>query len=119
VRDGDREGVMSDEVRLMRGQCVIREDMGAYHGQDKIIVPELGDYRAAQDRRTFHRGRVLALGAPPVTKRGAEVVPEFKVGDEVIFHWEALEKAWTREWIDNEPAAWLPQQCVDAVLTRE
>jgi len=110
---------MRECVRVMRGQIVIREDRGAYHGQTTILIPELGTYREQQERRTVHRGRVLAMGPPARTRKEAEVPPGFSIGDEVIFHWTHLEKAWTREWIDGEEAVWIPQQNVDAVIVRE
>src|SRR5258706_5210064 len=103
---------MTREVRLMRGQVVIREDKNTLQREyQNIIVPE------AQDReRTSHRGVVLAMGPPMQTKRGVDVPHGFMVGDVVQFHWEHLEKAWTNRWTDGLMAAWVPQKFVDAVV---
>jgi co-chaperonin GroES (HSP10) len=107
-------------VRLLRGQVVIRENLrGAADHLKHIIVPDVFTTHnpdAVQEARTWHRGRVLAMGAPMLTPTGAEVPHGFEVGDEVIFHWAHHEKSWTREWVDGEPAAWVPQWAVDAVV---
>jgi co-chaperonin GroES (HSP10) len=102
----------------MRGQVVIRENLTSDTDQfTHIIVPELGTWEERQGKRMSHRGTVLAMGAPALTRRDMEVPPGFSVGDEVVFHWTHLEKAWTRPWIDGHPAVWVPQACVDAVVT--
>lgn len=104
----------------MRGQIVIREELDAAHAHYRHIVTlrerDGNDADAERAARKFHIGRVLAMGPPARTARGVEVPHGFEVGDRVVFHWGHLEKAWTREWIDGEPAAWVPQQFVDAVF---
>lgn len=106
--------------RLLRGQVVIREELDAQHAHYKHIVTlrarEGVDEDAEKVARKFHVGRVLAKGPPAMTARGVEVPHGFEVGDRVFFHWHHLEKAWTREWIDGEPACWVPHQFVDAVI---
>jgi len=110
-------------IRLLRGQVVIREDLQASTRHYRnIVVPGVLDAEkynpdARQESRTWHRGIVLAMGAPMLTPTGAEVEPGFAVGDDVVFHWEHLERGWTRPWTDGELAAWVPQYCVDAVIT--
>jgi len=60
-------------IKLLRGRVVIREDLGADHAHLKhIVVPQavLDDHPTAEARRrTWHRGTVLAMGAPARTKR--------------------------------------------------
>lgn len=107
-------------IRLMRGQVVVREELNADTAHlTHIIVPGVSnsDLNDAIDRnRTWHRGKVLAMGPPSRTRKGRAEVPHgFVVGDTVLFHWEHHEKSFTREWIDGEPAAWLSQRCIDAV----
>lgn len=62
-------------IRLLRGRVVIREDMAADHAHLKhIIVPGVvaDDHpTAAARRRTWHRGTVLAMGAPALTRTRA------------------------------------------------
>lgn len=98
----------------------MREDLDAAHAHYKHIVTlreRDGDDEQAELRaRTSHVGRVLAMGPPAQTSAGVEVPHGFKVGDKVVFCWTHLEKAWTRNWLDNEPAAWVPQQNVMAVI---
>lgn len=109
-------------VRLLRGQVVIREDLRADTRHFRhIIVPgvsnaERHDPDARQRARTWHRGNVLAMGAPMLTSKGVEVPHGFAVGDDVIFHWQHREKSWTRPWVDGELACWIPQAFVDAVI---
>ncbi len=109
-------------IRLLRGQVVVRENLTADTDHYRhIIVPNVSDAErhdpdARQRARKWHRGTVLAMGSPMLSKGGVEVQPEFKVGDEVIFHWAHREKSWTREWVDGELACWVPQALVDAVL---
>lgn len=107
-------------IRLLRGQVVIREDLRADTGEyTHLIIPDRFSPHNpdhAQESRTWHRGTVLAMGAPMLTKRGVEVPHGFAVGDEVIFHWAHHEKSWTREWVDGLPACWIPQAYVDAVV---
>jgi co-chaperonin GroES (HSP10) len=112
-------------IRLLRGQVVIRENLTADTNHYRhIVIPDVSDAEkydadARQRARKWHRGTVLAMGAPMLSKTGAEIVPEFKVGDEVLFHWQHREKSWTREWIDGLLACWVPQAFVDAVLEAE
>lgn len=106
--------------RVLRGQVVVREELDAAHAHYRHIVTlrerEGTDEDAERAARKFHIGRVLAMGPPATTSRGVEVPHGFAVGDRVVFVWTHLEKAWTRNWLDDEPAAWLPQQNVMAVL---
>lgn len=108
-------------VRLLRGQVVIREDLSADTAHYKhIVVPGVdttNDPNAVAKARKWHRGRVLAMGAPAMTSKGVEVPRGFEVGDMVIFHFVHREKSWTREWTDGQLAVWVPQDAVDAVLS--
>lgn len=107
-------------MRLLRGRVVVREDLKADTAQYKhIVVPDVStqhDKDAIARARTWHRGKVLQVGPPALTVDGVEVPQEFKEGDDVIFHFEHHEKSWTRPWSDGEPAIWVPQQAVDAVI---
>jgi hypothetical protein len=107
-------------IRLLRGQVAIRENLRAQYSQFKhIIVPDRStkhDKDAIQYDRTSHRGIVLGMGAPALTPNGVEIDPGFGVGDEVIFHFAHLEKAWTAVWEDGERAVWIPQMFIDAVV---
>lgn len=108
-------------IRLLRGRVVIREDLKADTRQyTSIIVPDVStshDKDAIARARKWHRGTVLAKGAPVLTCEGVEVPHGFEVGDDVLFHWEHYEAGFTRMWEDGEPACWVPQVCVDAVVT--
>jgi co-chaperonin GroES (HSP10) len=105
---------------VLRGRVVIREDLNADHRHvQHIIVPSAStrdNPNAVAEARTWHRGRVLALGPPMLTKRGAEVAYGFSVGDEVFFHFEHYERNATQRWEDGEMAVWVPQSCVDGVV---
>jgi co-chaperonin GroES (HSP10) len=109
-------------IRLLRGQVVVREDLDADTSHfTHIVVPGVNDDErhdpdARQRARKWHRGVVLAKGAPMLTPKGVEVPHGFEVGDVVIFHWIHREKSWTREWVDGKLAAWLPQAAIDAVV---
>lgn len=99
-------------VRLLRGQVVVREIRA--HASSTIWVPEPSNPRDVRS----HRGRVLALGPPATTRKGAEVPHGFDLGDEVVFHWNRREKDFTRPWIDGEDASWVSQEEIDAVVVR-
>lgn len=108
-------------IRLLRGQVVVRENY-AVHSQDypHLVLPEsrngYDDRHAVARGRTWHIGEVIAMGAPALTKKGAEVPHGFAVGDTVIFHWEHNEEQFTRPWTDGKLACWMTQRCVDAVV---
>lgn len=106
-------------MRLLRGRVVIREDLKADQKRfPSLIVPDVTSYDrdSVAASRTYHRGRVLGMGPPALTKQGHEVPHGFTVGDEVLFHWVHNERGFTRPWEDGEPAAWIPQEAVDAVI---
>jgi co-chaperonin GroES (HSP10) len=99
---------------------VVREDYKADTAHyTHLIVPDVStqhDRDAVARARKWHRGTVLAKGAPALTAKGVEVPHGFEVGDTVLFHWNHYEKGFTRPWSDGEPACWVPQVCVDAVV---
>ncbi len=106
-------------IRLLRGQIVVREHLNADTEQfTHLIIPGVStahDKDAQARSRTWHRGEVLAKGPPAL--HGVHEVPHgFEVGDTVLFHFGHNEKAFTRPWTDGEPAVWLPQQAISAVL---
>jgi hypothetical protein len=75
---------------------------------------------AANPRETkTHTGVVLGMGAPSLTKGGAEVPQGFVVGDVVQYHFEHHQAAATRVWTDGKLAHVVPQWCVDAVWDAE
>jgi len=97
-------------VRLMRGQIVVRE-LANPTGSATLWTPD----PRARDVKT-HTGKVIAVGPPALTRRGAEVPMGFVAGDTVQFHFTHHQDAATRPWPeDGEPATWLPQHCVDGV----
>ena len=97
-------------MKLLRGRIAIREDKRT-QTTGSLWTPEGSD----RDR-VSHRGKVLAMGDPPLTRKGFEVPPDFAPGDEVIFHFEWNEKASTRDWVDGLPCVYVTQECVDAVV---
>ena len=110
-------------VRLMRGQVVVRE-LPQEHSK-VLWTPEDGPRKV----RT-HKGRVLEMGPPMlrcvVNKTGGctldgcthdvEVPHHFKKGDVVVYHFTHHQDAHTRNWVDDEPASWVPQYNIDAVI---
>ncbi len=106
-------------IRLLRGMVVIREHTKADTEQFRnIIIPAVStqhDRHAVARARKWHRGTVLAMGPPALTKKGAEVPHDFKVGDVVYFHFVHHEEGFTRPWSDGELATWVPQSAIDAV----
>jgi hypothetical protein len=117
-------------MRVLQGRVIIREELGAEFAQYKnIVLPDVLDAekRHKDNRaraRKFHVGTVIAMGPPAETRRrpggrgGVPVLPEFRIGDRVVFHWVHLEKSWTFTWPDGERVAMIPQECVDAVVER-
>ena len=100
-------------IRLMRGQVVVREVEAAPSGA--LWTPTPG----ARQVRT-HTGRVLALGPPArLTEHpdSPEVPHGFVVGDLVQYHFGAMgtQEARTRLWTDGEPATWMTQAEIDGV----
>lgn len=95
------------KIRLLRGQCVIREtkESGSFL---HLIAPNPRDVKT-------HRGTVLAMGEPSQVN-GHDVPWGFEVGAVVQYHWEYMEKAFTRPWVDGEDASWLRQDCIDGVI---
>ena len=99
-------------VRVMRGQCVVREIEPI--GSASLWTPGPG-----QREQKTHRGVVLAIGKPAIHGK-CEVPWGFDVGDVVQFHFEHNQEAATRTWPeDGKPATWLPQVCVVAVWDAE
>jgi hypothetical protein len=50
------------------------------------LIHRIDGYDKKHEReRKCHRGRVVAMGSPAQTRRGAEILPGFAVGDEVLF----------------------------------
>lgn len=116
------------KVRLFPGQIVIREDLDAdYRQYSHIVVPQVGEN--LDRRRTWHRGKVLAMGPIPEFLENSEMHHfeccdvmhgigdyGFHIGSDVIFHWEHSERNFTRPWIDGKMACWVPWRLVDAVI---
>ena len=102
-------------VRLMRGQCVVREIVSEQSAS--LWTP---DVRTKDRDVKTHRGVVLGLGPPAFLDAGAArspVVPwDCAVGDVVQYHYVHNHEAHTRPWADGEPATWIPQMAVDAVV---
>lgn len=91
-----------------------------------IFLPD-GSYatgrRAEQSQgkraKSSHRGTVLAMGAPALSKKGIEIPPGFEVGDEVQYVYVHNQQEFTKEWIDGGVCTWVPQECVIAVHQRK
>lgn len=95
-------------MRLLRGRVVVRE-LHEKHGP--LWTPRPG----GRDIKT-HRGVVLGLGPPALTKRGHEVPHGFVVGDVVGFHFLHNESMATNLWTDGKEALWMAQNEIDWVL---
>lgn len=97
------------KVRLMRGQIVVREVNPT--GSATLWTPD----PRARDVKT-HTGKVIAVGPPALTRRGAEVPLGIVAGDTIQFHYVHHQEAHTRVWPeDGLPAVWVPQAAVDGV----
>jgi hypothetical protein len=103
---------VSAPLRLLRGQVVIREELEGYSAT--IWTPP--GQRKKEEGRV---GRVLAMGPPAYfdySGRCVEVPYGFGVGDRVVFVWLSNPHHYTMPWVDGEPAAWIPQGGVLAVI---
>jgi len=99
-------------VRLMRGQCVVRE---AGEARSSVLWTPDESQREVQT----HRGVVLGLG-PPAEMDGVPQPWGVEVGDVVQYHYIHNRAAHTRPWPpDGLRATWVPQSCVDAVIEGE
>ena len=96
-------------MNVLRGRVVVRECKNKF---SSLIETPIYNPREEE----IHRGIVLAVGAGAFTKLGVPVECEAKVGDEVYFHFEATEKGRTAPWVDGEPALYLAQREIDAVI---
>lgn len=100
-------------VRLMRGQCVVRDVQEVTTKAGLILLWK--DPKSKQVRT--HRGRVIALGPPSLIYDRFEVPWEFEVGALIQFHmnhhWDAHTRPWPPDGID---ALWIPQNSIDAVI---
>ncbi len=92
----------------MRGQVVVREVIAA---SSILWTPDPNE----REVKT-HRGVVLGMGAPALTKHGHEAPHGFKVGDHVQFHFVHLRENSRNEWVDGKDAFWLPQIAIDGVI---
>ena len=116
------------KLRLLRGRVAIREDLPTSIGA--IVLP--GGYHQAHERdRRSHRGIVLAVGDPAVTRKGVEVPLGFGPGDVVHFVFDsapaygealrlgvggATEAARKGVWPgDGMPCTWVAQEEVVGV----
>lgn len=93
-------------MRLMRGQCVVRE-----------IDPRGGTLWTPPQKQNTHRGVVLGLGPPATDDNGVEQPWGFGVGAVVQYVWTHHERNFTVPWPDDgKPASWIPQSNVLAVI---
>jgi co-chaperonin GroES (HSP10) len=97
-------------IRLMRGQVAVREIYE--RGSNTLWTPTPTDGRNMKT----HRGIVLGVGAPALMYGKVEVPLDFQVGDIIQYHFNHHKEAATIPWSDGEPATWIPQESVDAVI---
>jgi hypothetical protein len=118
---GDAGG--QEAMTPLRGRVIIRRiDVPKKIGS--ILVPDtFGDWQRKDHEsqgiraRTSHRGRVLQVGPPALTpKLGAEVPHGFGPGDEVVYSYAHNEGAFPCIWDDGEPAEFISQEEVSAVV---
>jgi co-chaperonin GroES (HSP10) len=82
-----KDGMMN--IQLLRGRVFVRptgDNSGVHEGLKRIglVMPANYEMERTQKGQCL-RGIVVAMGPPAFDKRGNEVDPGFKVGDE-IFH---------------------------------
>lgn len=74
--------------RPLRGRVLIAKSVHDAAKEERLrsglIIPATA-FNPRADKS--HRGRVLAMGPPARTKRGVEIQPDFRVGDEVLYVW--------------------------------
>ena len=110
----------------LRGRIAIREILPESYGS--IVVPQ--NYHDNNVRkRTSHVGRVLAMGPPPLTKKGAEYPAGFSVGDQVLFIFDqpnymnngggATEKSRQGIWQDGGKCVWVTYEEILGVYEDE
>lgn len=94
-------------MRLLRGRVAVR-----MHDEPSNIIIIVNP----AETEGGHRGTVLAVGQGAYSKRGIPIEPEYAVGDEVLFHFEATQKGREAPWVDGETALFLAQREIDAVI---
>jgi len=80
-------------IQLLRGRTLIRmtaDQDGTASELERIGLVAPGTLASADPRQranqnSLGRGVVIAMGAPALSKRGAEVPPGYGIGDEVLF----------------------------------
>lgn len=100
-------------LRLLRGRVAVRE---IHELPSRIVLPGYHEKHARE--RKSHRGLVLGMGGPQLTKAGAEVEPGFVAGDVVhyVFALVGSEKSRTGAWpLDGEPCHYIAAEEVTAV----
>lgn len=71
---------------LLQGRVAVVE----LHERSTLIHRVDGYDKTHERDRTSHRGRIVAMGPPAETRKGAVIVPDFAVGDEVQFVFDQL-----------------------------
>jgi co-chaperonin GroES (HSP10) len=109
-------------LRPLRGRIVIKPDRPTHVGS--IILPDMvGDWIKQEQKslgikaQSSHTGTVLLVGPPALTRKGAEIKPDFRPGDRVQFVWTHNEGAWTFD-VEGVEVCWVPQANVIAVHER-
>jgi len=74
------------EWQLLQGRVAVVE----LHERSPLIHRVDGYDKTHERDRTSHRGRIVAMGPPAETKKGAVIAPDFGVGDEVQFVFDQL-----------------------------
>jgi co-chaperonin GroES (HSP10) len=75
-----------------------------------IIIP---DPQKRTNANTLGRGIVLAMGPPALSKKGVEVPPNFKVGDEVLHIGQHVSRD---SWNNGERVRYCAQEEVQCVI---
>ena len=91
----------------LRGRVIVRPtgDSGGYADSFRragLVMPDTlaFDARNEKNQNSLGRGIVVAMGPPARTKKGVEIPPGFKVGDEVIHIGQHLSRLY--QWNGEE-----------------
>lgn len=109
-------------MRLLRGRTLIRPtgDSGGFNYELSklgLVTPDTYafDPRQQKNQNSLGRGVVVAMGPPAFDKKHREVLPDYKVGDEVIHIGQHISREVV---VDGELLRSCSQEEVCAVIER-